>query len=163
LPVQVEMAENPKKTRARSVAISRQAGKVLKAAQDVVEIQKEREKLRGDLRAMYREARKRQRKIAQLKKKAYKVDLADLMQMLMMKAYIHSVKHEREIESRGGASSSSSTAWVPRNGVEALDRLRLLAASCTDPEVVAFAETLKIGKEAEAHQPNKKPHTEAEE
>ena len=111
---------------------------------------------------MYREARKRQRKIAQLKKKAYKVDLAYLMQMLMMKAYIHSVKHEREIESRGGASSSSSTAWVPRNGVEAIDRLRLLAASCTDPEVVAFAETLKIGKEAEAHQPDKKPSKEAE-
>lgn len=133
------------------MAVSRQAGKVLKAAQDMEVIHQQRDALRQELKSMYRETRKRQRKVAALKKKAAKVDLTDLMQMLMMKAYIHNVKHSRAVESQSGASSSDSP-WVPRDGVEALDRLRMLAASCTDPEVIAFAESMRIAHTGESRQ-----------
>ena len=70
--------------RGANVAVSRQAGKVLKAAQDAAFIQQERADLKSRLKHLYKESRARQRKINMLKKKAAKVDLSDLMQMLMM-------------------------------------------------------------------------------
>ena len=134
-----------KTARGRTVAVSRQAGKVLKAAQDAADIHNQRGTLKQELKVLSREARARQRKVAVLKRTAAEVDLTDLMHMLMMKAYIHNVRHEGEVESASGASSSS-TAWVPRDGVEALDRLRLLASSCTDPEVMEFAKSMQLIK-----------------
>jgi len=135
--------ESQKTARGRNVAVSRQAGKVLKAAQDAEDIHNQREALKQEMKALYRESRKRHRKVAMLKKKAAKVDLTDLMQMLMMKAYIHNVRHERQQENNS-SSSSSAGAWVPRDGVEALDRLRMLASSCTDPGVIEFAKNMRL-------------------
>ena len=129
-----------------------QAGKVLKAAKDAEDINQQRAKLKEEMRTLYRESRNRQRKITAPQKKAARIDLTDLMQMLMMKAYVHNVRHEREQSTSSSAASSSST-WVPRDGVEALDRLRMLAASCQDPEVVEFAKSMRLQEEAEKDAP----------
>ncbi len=147
IPVSVDSSmpsKSPKTARGANVAVSRQAGKVLKAAQDAANIQQQRSELKSQLKNLYKESRARQRKISMLKKKAAKVDLSDLMQMLMMKAYVHNVRHQKEVEKRTGTSQSSTDVWMPRDGVEALDRLRLLASSCTDPEVTEFAKNMQL-------------------
>ena len=115
------------------------ASKVLDSAQAVKTLASKKLELKDAMSKLAVAKKKQERKVKTLKKKASKLDLSDLMQMLMMKAFYHA-KHEAEGSS---SSSSSSDLWVPKNGADAVDRLKELAETCQHPEVMAFAKTLK--------------------
>ena len=125
---------------AKKCSDTKAAGKILSAAKKADVLQSEKSRLKEAITKLQNEKKKELRRVRALKKKASKVDLADLMQMLMMKAYLHA---KSEASSSSSGASSSSADWVPANGIEALDKLRMLATTCQHPEVKAFAETLK--------------------
>ena len=79
-----------------------------------------------------------------LKQKAQKDDLTELMQMLMMKAFLLS-KNAADSGVTTSSSSSSSEPWFPKDGPDALNNMTKLAALSTHPESVNFAATLKSG------------------
>ena len=115
------------------------ATKVLDSAQAVKTLATKRAELKEAMAKLQVAKKKEERKMKNLKKKASKLDLSDLMQMLMMKAFYHA-KAEAETSS---SSSSSTAVWVPKNGADAVERLKELAETCQHPEVMAFAKTLK--------------------
>ena len=116
------------------------ATKVLDSAQAVKNLMDKKKELKEAMGKLALAKKKEERKVKALKKKASKVDLSDLMQMLMMKAFLHS---KAQAESSGSASSSSTEPWVPKNGADAVERLKELCETCQHPEVMAFAKTLK--------------------
>ena len=131
----------------KKVSDTKAAGQVLDAAQAVKNLLDKKKELKDAMGNLALVKKKEERKVRALKKKAGKLDLSDLMQMLVMKAYLHSKAQE---ESSSSSSSSSTQPWVPKNGAEAVDRLKELCETCQRPEVLAFAKTLKAGSGAAA-------------
>ena len=82
--------------------------------------------------------RETSRKAKNLKMKASKTDLSELLQIMMMKAYV--VADEKKASS-GGALSSTDT-WTPADAKEAFEVVQeaVQAKQCTD--VANFAEEL---------------------
>ena len=84
------------------------------------------------------EGEKVARKTKALKAKASKTDLAELLQIMMMKAYIVA---DEKASSSGGASSSSEP-WTPANPAEALQVVQEAVNEKQSKEVANFAQEL---------------------
>ena len=78
------------------------------------------------------------RKAKALKAKASKCDLGELMQMMMMKAY---VVGEEEAASSGSASSSTQP-WKPKDPKEAFEKIQSFMQSKASEDVSEFARSL---------------------
>ena len=97
--------------------------------------------MRACLKKLALEKRKAQRKARALKEKAGKINLADLMQMVMMKAFILS---EEKREAASSSSSSSSTeVWKPKNAQDAFNKIFELTNASEREEVASFAKELR--------------------
>lgn len=127
--------------RAKKAADMKAAGKVLLAQQEKQKIDKQKKDLKSEMTKLAKDRKKQERKMRTLKAKAQKIDLTELMQMLMMKAFLL----QKNATDMGlcSSASSSSEAWVPKDGPDALNKLTELAGLSTDPEVVSFAATLR--------------------
>ena len=140
----------PKLTTAEKSQRTRRATLVLKASADLKKIDEEREKLKVELQKRAIAKKKRAREIRRLKDKASKTNVADIMQMMMLKAYLMN-EEKREAGDDASASASSTDEWRPKNPVEAFEKLQsLLGPSIEVDQLSGFAAELRSGSEPEA-------------
>lgn len=98
-------------------------------------------KLKASLLQITKDKKKANRKARALKLKASKINLSDLLQMMMMKAFVLS---EEEAEKNGARSSSSSgEPWRPKNAKEAFEKIVEVTNSKEAAEVAKFAKELQ--------------------
>ena len=132
----------PPKMSQKAVATIRtkKAGELLKDSQQVKTLADQRKALKVTLRKLSHEKKKASRAAQKLKLKAAKTDLNELLQMIIMKAYIV-VEENKE---KNGGSSSSTDPWIPQNAKEAFEKIQ---ESCPDHDVdvAKFAQILKEG------------------
>ena len=64
------------------------AGKVLLAQQEQQHIDKQKKDLKSEMTNLAKDRKRQERKMRNLNAKAQKIDLTELMQMLMMKAFL---------------------------------------------------------------------------
>ena len=76
-----------------------------------------------------------------LKAKASKTDLGELMQMMIMKAYIVG----EEERTKSGGASSSTDPWIPKDAKEAFDKIQSTCAADAHESVAQFASFLRDG------------------
>ena len=103
-------------TRIEKIARTKKAGGVLESKQKTKAIDVQRDSLKAQLAKCRAEKKKAEKQATKLRQKANKTTLSELMQIMMMKAYII---HEEQNPS--GASSSSSEPWKPANAREAFE------------------------------------------
>lgn len=122
--------------------ITKEGGKLLLATQAAEGLKKEKDKLRTQLKELTAKKKSKERQAQKLKQKANKIALSELLEVLMMKAYIEDqkMKHGEEPSASGSASSSSASDWKPTSPVEALTRLQMLAGQ-QDPNVLSFVQS----------------------
>jgi len=132
------------RTRKQKSSDSKAAGKILKASQEAVNLQEKKKTLKDQMARIQAEKKKQERRARTLKKKAAKCDLTELMQMLMMKAFLFN----KQTAAEGSGSASSTDAWIPKDADDALDKLKTLAGHSANPEVLEFAKTLTASKGA---------------
>ena len=126
------------KLSAKAVATSRTkaAGELLSHSKQAKSLADQRKTLKAALKKIAVDKRKANRQARKLKAKASKTDLSELMQMMIMKAYIVG---EEERANSGGASSSTDP-WIPKDAKEAFDKIQ---ASCANKEIVSVAQFAK--------------------
>ena len=88
------------------------------------------------MRMKKKAARRRQ---AKLKEKARKTELSELLQIIMMKAYILA----EEKKTKSGAGSSTDQPWTPANPKEAFDVIHDTVTASETAEVAEFAKELQ--------------------
>ena len=117
---------------------------LLAASQKQALLRKQNKECRDRMQNLRKETKKAARQARTLKAKAAKTQVGELMQMLMMKAFIL-VDEKRESGLLGAAAASSTEPWKPANPKEAFD---VIHATLTETEAVAvanFAEGLRVG------------------
>ena len=76
-----------------------------------------------------------------MKRKAAKINLSDLLQMLVMKGFVVA---EEQQEAQGSSSSSSSgDAWKPKDPREAFNKIYEVISCKEQVEVATFASQLR--------------------
>ena len=131
------------KLSAKAVATSRTkaAGELLSQTKRCRELAEQRKTLKAALKKVQVDRIKASRKARKLKAKASKTDLSELMQMMIMKAYIVG---EEERANSGGASSSTDP-WIPKDAKEAFDKIQATCADVAHESVAQFANFLRDG------------------
>ena len=76
-----------------------------------------------------------------MKAKAAKTDLGELMQMMIMKAYIVG----EEERAKSGAASANTDPWIPKDAKEAFDKIQATCAESAHESVAQFATFLRDG------------------
>ena len=130
--------------------ITKEGGKLLLATQAAESLKKEKEHLRLQMKELSAKKKVKERQAHKLKQKANKMELCELLEVLMMKSYIEDQKqkHGRE-QAPGSCSSSSSTVeWKPSSPMEALTRLQMLEAQ-PSPNVLSFVQSCAEAAEGE--------------
>lgn len=140
--------------------ITKEGGKLLLATQAAESLKKEKDRLRTQLKDLSARKKQKERQAQKLKQKANKIALSELLEVLMMKAYIEDqkAKHNEEPSARSSASSCSAAEWKPTSPIEALNRLQMLAGqrasevlsfvqSCTEPPAALEPEIPKEDEE----------------
>ena len=123
------------------MARTKKAGTVLSSQQESDKLAEEKKKLKASLLQINKDKKKANRKARALKLKASKINLSDLLQMMMMKAFVLS---EEEAEKNGARSSSSSgEPWRPKNAKEAFEKIVEVTNSKEAAEVAKFAKELQ--------------------
>ena len=119
---------------------TKKAGELLKDSKQVKDLADQRKALKATLRKLSHQKKKASRAARKLKMKAAKTDLNELLQMIIMKAYIVA----EESKAKEGGSSSSTDPWIPQNAKEAFEQNQ---ESCPDHDVdvAKFAQILKEG------------------
>ena len=136
-PVLVIQAMAPK---GALMARTKKAGTVLSSQQESDKLTEEK-KMKASLKQITKDKKKANRKARALKLKASKINLSDLLQMMMMKAFVLS---EEEAEKNGARSSSSSgEPWRPKNAKEAFEKIVEVTNSKEAAEVAKFAKELQ--------------------
>ena len=92
---------------------------------------------------MAKEKKAKDRQLRHLKAKAQNIDLTELMQMLMMKAFLLSKDAAASAASASGSTDPPAEPWVPKDGPEAVQKLAELTSMSSHPEVIEFAKTLR--------------------
>ena len=98
--------------------------------------------MRHKLILLNKEKKKAQRQARNLKVKAAKCDLGELLQILMMKAFVLGEEIKSKASGSEGASSSSEP-WMPKDPKEAFDKIQELVSQTEQAEVTKFAATLR--------------------
>jgi hypothetical protein len=136
------MAPKSGLSRSQKMADSKAATNILSAFKDKQQVEVKKNELKKEMKQLAMQKKAKDRQLRSLKQKAQKIDLTELMQMLMMKAFLLS----KDAAASSGASGSGDPAaepWVPKDGPEAVKRLAELTSSSQHPEVLEFAKTLR--------------------
>ena len=131
------------KAAAKAAAMGRTkaAGQLLTSSKEVKNLSEQKKALRATLSKLAQQKKKAQREARKLKAKANKTDLGELLQMMMMKAYI--VGEEQKSRSEG--ASSSTDPWVPANAKEAFQKICQACSTSDEDDVASFANLLRDG------------------
>ena len=120
-------------------ARTKKAGEMLAAQKEVDMLAKQKKEIRMSMSKLQKE-KKAARQARQLKAKAAKCSLGDLLQMLMMKAFVM----DQEAKNKTGSASSSSTdPWMPKDAQEAFQKIIDVTSQTEEKEVQAFATLLR--------------------
>jgi len=114
------------------------AAKLLLASKAAKSLQEKKRELKTEIQKLAAERKKAQRRARNLKKKASKIDASELMQMVMMKAFVLN-KASTEATSSG---SSSSDEWIPQNAQAAMDKIFDLSVAGGDTDLAAFVKNV---------------------
>ena len=121
----------------------------MKASADLKKIDEEREQLKAELQKRAEEKKNRAREIRKLKEKTSKTNVAEIMQMMMLKAYLMN-EEKRATGGQSSSSASSSEEWRPKNPVEAFEKLQSFLGTALEQDPLAgFAAELHGGSEPE--------------
>ncbi len=134
--------------------ITNQSIGVLEAQQRVNKMREHRASVKKELQTLAKEEKREQRKASALKQKANKIDLEELMEMVMLKAY--SAVNSSVTQS---SSSSSGDYWMPQNVDEAWSAIRKLVPTPNKKQADADDEK---DKEKVTNVDDKISHDEAE-
>ena len=121
------------------------AAKILEESKTAKSLQLRKNELKQEIQKLAVQRKAAQRKARNFKKKAAKIDASELMQMVMMKAF---VLNKASGESSNGASSSSEE-WVPVNAQAAMDRIFDLSVAGGDTSLAAFVKSATTNKDPE--------------
>ena len=138
LVIVVVTMPNTLSRKATLTARTKAAGEVLEHAKLMKQMAKDKVKLKEGLLKLRADRKKAARKCRTLKAKAAKTDLSELLQIMMMKAYI--VSQEKH-EAAGGASSSTEP-WVPSNPKEAFEVIEEAVDKMQSDEVSKLAQDI---------------------
>ena len=114
------------------------AAKLLLASKTAKSLQEKKSELKTEIQRLAALRKKAQRRARNLKKKASKIDASELMQMVMMKAF---VLHKAATEGNS-TGSSSSDEWVPMNAQAAMDKIFDLSVAGGDTDLAAFVKNV---------------------
>ena len=114
------------------------AAKLLLASKTAQSLQEKKLELKTEIQRLAALRKKAQRRARNLKKKASKIDASELMQMVMMKAFVLN-KASTEGNSTG---SSSSDEWIPMNAQAAMDKICDLSVAGGDTDLAAFVKNV---------------------
>ena len=103
------------------------------------ELADQRKVLKATLKKLAKDKKTAARNARKLKAKASKIDLAELMQMLIMKAYIVC----EEEKAKSGGASSSTDPWIPKNATEAFETIQKVCPQVAQQSVASFATLLR--------------------
>ena len=133
----------PPKLSAKAVATSRTkaAGELLSHSKQARSLADQRKTLKAALKKIAVDKKKAARQARKLKAKAAKTDLGELMQMMIMKAYIVG----EEERAKSGGASSSTDPWIPKDAKEAFDKIQGTCANVAHGSVAEFANFLRDG------------------
>ncbi len=115
----------PKLSVAEKCQRTRRATLVLRGSSEVQELEKESARLKAELHQAAKEKRKKNRQLRKLKAKASKCNVLELMQIMMLKAYLMNEAKRQEGSGRGGAASSSEE-WRPKSFRDAFAKIEAL-------------------------------------
>ena len=129
------------KSAAQALATSRTkaAGELLLPSKQARELADKRKVLKTTLKKLAQEKKKAARVARKLKATASKTDLGELMQMLIMKAYIVC----EEDKAKSGGASSSTDPWIPKNATEAFETIQKVCPEVAEQSVASFATLLR--------------------
>ena len=127
-------------------ARTKKAGSLL-AAQKETDMLVDQKKLRAAMARIQKDKKNAARRAKALKAKAANVSLNDLLQMLMMKAF---VLNEEAKEKTGSSSASSTDVWIPKDPKEAFQMISDLSSSMEEQQVADFANLLRTDATREA-------------
>jgi len=88
-------------------------------------LEKESARLKAQLHEAAKDKRKKNKQLRKLKSKAAKCNVLELMQIMMLKAYLMN-EANREATAGDGASASSSDEWRPKSFREAFAKIEAL-------------------------------------
>ena len=130
----------PKQLLCRSDAIkrSKRAGELLGPSKAIKELDDNKKQLKISLAAIAQQKKKTAREAKKLKAKASKTNLNDLMQLLIMKAYVVG----EEEKDKDPTASSSSGPWIPKDAKEAFDKIHQVTSE-NNSDVKTFANELR--------------------
>ena len=110
------------------------AAKILQESKTAKSLQLRKNELKQEIQKLAVQRKAAQRKARNLKKKAAKIDASELMQMVMMKAFVLN----KASDETSNSASSSSEEWVPVNAQAAMDRIFDLSVAGGDTSLAAF-------------------------
>ena len=122
-----------------AAARTKASGTVLKASKQMVQLAERRKALQSNLDQLRKEKKRAAREARKLKAKASKIDLGELLQMMMMKAYVLS---EEQTAASGSSASSSTAPWKPSTPKEAFEKIQEALTGQEQQEVQSFANNL---------------------
>ena len=128
-------------------ARTKKAGSLLAAQKETDMLVDQKRKLRAAMAKIQKGKKNAARRAKALKAKAAKVSLNDLLQMLMMKAF---VLNEEAKEKTGSSSASSTDVWIPKDPKEAFQMISDLSSSMEEQQVADFANLLRTDATREA-------------
>ena len=137
------MAPKSVLSRSPKMADTKAATTVLTASKEKHVLDAKRDDLNKQLTQLAKEKKAKDRQLRHLKAKAQKIDLTELMQMLMMKAFLLSKDAAASAATASGSTDGVSEQWVPKDGPEAVQKLAELTSMSSHPEVLEFAKTLR--------------------
>ena len=129
------------KAAAKALATSRTkaAGQLLASSKQLKSLAEQKKALKATLSKLAQQKKKAAREARALKAKASKTDLGELLQMMMMKAYIVG----EEEKSKSSDASSSSAPWIPSNAKDAFEKICEASQSANPDDVSSFANLLR--------------------
>jgi len=98
---------------------------VLRGSCEVQALEKESARLKAQLHEAAKDKRKKNKQLRKLKSKAAKCNVLELMQIMMLKAYLMN-EANRDATAGDGASASSSDEWRPKSFREAFAKIEAL-------------------------------------
>ena len=125
-------------SRIEKISRSRTAGELLGPSKAFKELQEKKKALKVTLASIANQKKKVAREARKLKAKACKTSVNDLMQMLVMKAFVVG----EEEKDKDPTASSSASPWIPKDAKEAFDKIHE-ATTGKDSDVSAFAKELR--------------------
>ena len=137
------MAPKSALSRSQKMADSKAATKILTAFKDKQHVEEKKKQLKKEMKQLAMQKKSKDRQLRILKQKAQKIDLTELMQMLMMKAFLLSKDAAASASASGSGGPVPAEPWIPKDGPEAVKKLAELTSMSQHPEVLEFAKTLR--------------------